>query len=245
MNIQYATANTFKYVSNGDNIIYSTVNTQIIDLGSPSVVNSPITIRNSNAFSITIKSGGDNILILAGKSTARIFVDLAKEVISWVVLEVVSKELSLFEIASPLIPILLAPDSPINKDRWGTDASSTVADSYFPFSIGPAQWVPVSLGAEWLSVSNPIPFIVKYVMICPRGATLSDFHGGCKIQGGASFVDLVSIPDSFMQTATPFSIALDNSTPYSSYRFYITSSFGTIADLGIFNMQYYGYYKTF
>lgn len=150
---------------------------------------------------------------------------------------------------SPIIPLLGGPAPADNNQFFGVTASSNGPSSqpYYPFSVGGLQyWNPNTSGNETLMIEAPTTFVAKAILLQLRGASGSNHYNRLKLEAsrnGTAWINLLDIPNNASKSTNVYYSKFKNEIAYNFYRINILNSVGTLANLGIFNMQLYGYYN--
>jgi hypothetical protein len=154
-------------------------------------------------------------------------------------------------VAFSLIPILVGDPQNSNNQYFGASGSSNGAasDFYFPFSTGGLQyWLPSTTGIEFLTVVSPLPMVPTQFLVQLRGAGTTNYFNQPIIQGSndnTTWTSLYTLTLSQSQTSGSGLVVQKfiNTNSYLYLRFYVPGTVGTVAGLGVFNLQYYGYFS--
>lgn len=234
-------ANSYKY------LISYTLNTSIT---LPDVINqdNEITIINEGNATLTVKRSDSSVI---GTLEVSSFMTVIPNpnINNWsVVARGSSGDFETNNFLSPIIPILVDNAQANNNQFFGADASSSGGGTqpFQPFSTGGTlDWRPNTAGAEFLKITAPYPFVARAVLLQLRGANATNYFNLPILQGSNNNTNWVNqytyTLSQAQSTATSFS-KFENTVAYLYYRISIPASVGTVGNLGIFNMQLYGYY---
>jgi hypothetical protein len=146
------------------------------------------------------------------------------------------------------VPILVDNAAANNNQGFSAVSSSdnTGSQAFQPYSTGGAlYWNPAVSTASWNRINFPYQVINRGFLYQCRGANSTNYHSGCQIQAspdnGTTWDILCTIPDNQMQNTNVNTVNFPNNKIYNAYRLFITSTVGTLANLGFFNLQYSGY----
>lgn len=237
--------NTFEYFISGD------LNLEIrLPNISQQKDTETINIINKSANPLVVKDfGGVNTVVtLQNNSQVSFLVNKTTNPFTWQqVTNGSTSDSSNF--LAPIIPILIDNPQTNNNQFFGASAFSSIAGTqpFNPFSTGGLQyWGPNTATSEFLTITGPTPYVARAILLQFRGASSTNYFNGLTLSAsvdGLNFDILHTPPLTACQSTAVYYAKFNNEKPYNIYRINITNSVGTLANLGIFNMQLYGYYK--
>lgn len=247
--INTVTSATYTIQANDFQYFYSATPNTVITLppyGQQMDIN-PIYIINTGATATAVKDSAGVTLdtIQPGFMIRYVFSSVTN---TWLTVQSSAVKPAVSNVGGPIVPILVDP-APVNNNQFfGTQATSNSGTSFNAFSTGGAQfWVPTGTGAEFLQVVSPTPVVVKAILLQLRAVSGLQYFNNVTLQasldGNPPFVTLYTFPLAVMQSPNVSFSRFANETPYSVFRVAIGNTVGPVANIGIFNMQIYGYYN--
>ena len=230
------------YISNTGN------NNIVLPLYGNQSSSNPIVIINNGTSATNILDSNSVLLtsLNAGFSVTYVFNSLNN---TWLEVLNTTSAVGVYDSISALVPILIADDQVNNNQNFGASGSSstpTVSDYYYPFSTGGANfWCPITTGPEYLLITSSIPMTPTKFLLQLRGATTSNYFNQPIIQGSndnITFTNLyqLTVAQSQSLSDSPIVQSFYNSTSFLYLRFYIPGTVGSLTNLGVTNLQYYG-----
>lgn len=231
------------YISNTGN------NNIVLPLYGNQPSSNPIIIINNGTSTINILDSNSVFLtsLNVGFSATYVFNSLNN---SWLQVSNTTTAVGFYNSISALVPILVADAQSGNNQNFGASGSSAAAgsDYYFPFSTGGSDyWCPNTTGiGENLLITSSIPMTPTKFLLQLRGATTSNYFNQPMIQGSndnITFTNLyqLTVAQSQSPSTSPVVQSFYNTQSFLYLRFYlINGTSGSIPNLGILNLQYYG-----